>query len=150
MSGAADILVPALALLGGGAVGAALGGAALFRTDWTGDRLRGAIAGCALIGSVLGLVASGVPMPALASLLPRFPSAPTQADGERILKTYYPDDYAQARSPKFGRRKQPRSAVRSPERVAGEMLQQPGKLNRRLVNRVFTNAGLEGPHVGRG
>jgi len=99
MSGAADILVPALALLGGGAVGAALGGAALLRTAWAGDRLRGAIAGCALIGAVFGLVATvGLPMPALASLLPRFGSAPTEDDGERILQTYYPADFAQAQS----------------------------------------------------
>jgi hypothetical protein len=96
MSGATDILVPVLALLGGGAVGAALGGAALFRTAWTGDRLRGAIAGCALTGAVFGLVATvGVPKPALASLLPRFGSTPTEEDGQRVLKAYFPDDYAQ-------------------------------------------------------
>jgi hypothetical protein len=99
MSGAADMLVPALALLGGGAVGAALGGAALLRTAWAGERLRGAIAGCALVGAVFALVATvGVPIPALASLLQRLGSSQTEAEGERILKTYYPDDYAEAQS----------------------------------------------------
>ena len=99
MTGVADIVVPALALLGGGAVGAALGGAALARTDWNGGRMRGAIAGCALVGAVFGLVATvGVPMPALASLLPKFSTSPMGDDTERVLKTYYPDDYAQAQS----------------------------------------------------
>jgi hypothetical protein len=99
MSGAADIMVPALALLGGGAVGAALGGVAMLRSEWTGARLRGAIASCALVGAVFGLVATvGIPMPALASLLPKFGSAAAEQDTERVLKAYYPDDYAQVQS----------------------------------------------------
>ena len=99
MTGVADIAVPALALLGGGAVGAALGGAALMRSNWDGGRMRGAIASCAVVGAVFGLVATvGVPMPALASLLPKSSSSPMGEDTERVLKTYYPDDYAQAQS----------------------------------------------------
>jgi hypothetical protein len=99
MTGVADIVVPALALLGGGAVGAALGGAALLRSDWNAARMRGVIAGCAIVGAVFGLVATvGVPMPALASLLPKFSSSPMADDTEHVLKTYYPDDYAQAQS----------------------------------------------------
>jgi hypothetical protein len=99
MSGVADILVPVLALLGGGAVGAAVGGVALMRSDWSGGRLRGAIASCAVVGAVFGLVATvGLPMPALASLLPKSSSLAMGDDGERVLKTYYPDDYAQVQS----------------------------------------------------
>src|SRR5580658_11042643 len=96
MAGVADILVPALALLGGGAVGAALG--ALLRAAWNGDRLRGAIATCSIVGAMFGLAATvGVPMPALASLLSRLGS-PSQDDAARVLKAYYPDDYAEALS----------------------------------------------------
>jgi hypothetical protein len=99
MSGVADILVPGLALLGGGALGAALGGVALMRSEWSGGRLRGAIASCALVGAVFGLVATvGLPMPALASLMPKVDASPMGEDTERVLRTYYPDDYAQAQS----------------------------------------------------
>jgi hypothetical protein len=99
MTGVADIAVPALALLGGGAVGAALGGLALWRTDWTGGRLRGAIAACAACGAVFGLVATvGLPMPALASLLPKSGEAADKEALEGLLKTDYPDEYAQALS----------------------------------------------------
>ena len=102
MAGAADYLAPALALFGGGALGAALSGVLLFVTDWSGAKLRAAAGVCAGVGAGLGLVVTyGLPTPSfafsapdLSSLLPRSDADET----ERILKTYYPDDYAAAQA----------------------------------------------------
>jgi hypothetical protein len=99
MAGAADYLAPALALFGGGALGAALGGVLLFGTQWSGARLRGSIGAAAGFGAMLGLVATyGVPTPGLAFHLPRLLPPSDAEEMERVLKTYYPDDYAAAQS----------------------------------------------------
>ncbi len=102
MAGLADIVVPGLASYWAAAlVGAALGGVALLRSDLSGVRLRGAIGSCALVGAVFGLVATvGLPMPALASLLPRVgSSSPLGDDAERTPDLLpHPDDYAQVKS----------------------------------------------------
>jgi hypothetical protein len=104
MVGAADYLAPALALFGGGALGAALGGVLLFATDWSGARLRAAVGACAGVGAMLGLIATyGLPTPSLAFQMPKFdlPRLLPRSDAEQtewVLKTYYPDDYGAAQS----------------------------------------------------
>lgn len=95
MAGVADLLAPGLALFGGGAVGAALGGVLLFATDWSGARLRAAIAACAGVGAVLGLIVTyGLPAPSFAFKLPRLTPPSDSERMEAVLKTYYPDDFA--------------------------------------------------------
>lgn len=99
MAGAADYLAPALALFGGGALGAALGGALLFVTDWSGGRLRAAIGACAGLGALVGLIVTyGVPTPSFAFQMPRLLPPSDAEQMEQVLRTYYPDDYAQAQS----------------------------------------------------
>ncbi|HEY2709969.1 MAG TPA: hypothetical protein VGI95_18130, partial [Caulobacteraceae bacterium] len=64
---AADLVPIGLALLGGAVVGAVIGVALFFKSEWAGAKLRAAIATCACFGAGLGLIAVvGLPMPALA------------------------------------------------------------------------------------
>ena len=99
MAGAADFLAPALALFGGGALGAALGGVALYATNCSGARLRSAIAACAGFGATLGLIAAyGLPTPSFAFQLPRLTPPSDAEEMERVLKTDYPDDFAAAQA----------------------------------------------------
>ena len=99
MTNAADILVIVLAIAGGGAVGAALGGGLSGALGWSGGRLYGALVAGAALGAGGGLCFSGAaPLPDLAALLPKFGAAADAAETERVLKTYYPSDYAQVRS----------------------------------------------------
>jgi hypothetical protein len=99
MTNAADIVVMALAIAGGGAIGAALGGGLSGALDWTGGRLHAALLTGAALGAGAGLFfAGGAPMPDLAALMPKFGAAADAAETERVLKTYYPSDYAQVKS----------------------------------------------------
>ena len=99
MAGVADLVAPDLALIWGGVLGAAVGGIALFAANWSGARLQGGIAACAVAGALLGFtVTRGLLTPAFASLAAGVGLASDDAEMERVLKTYYPDEYAQAKS----------------------------------------------------
>jgi hypothetical protein len=95
--GAPQTLALALALFGGAAIGAAVGGALFLGRGRAGATAT--VAACAGGGALFGLIATvGLPMPALASLLPRLEQASAGAELERVLKTYYPQAYAEAKS----------------------------------------------------
>jgi outer membrane lipoprotein SlyB len=97
MAGVADLIAPDLAFIWGGVLGAAVGGFALFAANWSGARLQGGIAACAVAGALLGMtVTRGLQTPAFASFAAGIGIASDDAEMERVLKTYYPDDYAQA------------------------------------------------------
>jgi hypothetical protein len=94
-----DLFAPVLALIGGGAIGAAIGGAVLAAQDWSGARFRAGLAIAFCLGAGLGyLVVAGPPSLDFAHFLPRLGPPSASEETERVLKTYYPDDYAAAKS----------------------------------------------------
>jgi hypothetical protein len=99
MTGVLDIVAPNVALIWGGVAGAGVGAIALFAANWSGARLQGGIAACAVAGAVLGRVAVlALQSPAFASLAAGAGMASDEAQMQRVLKTYYPDDYAAAQA----------------------------------------------------
>jgi len=96
MSGPPDMMVVYVALFalaGGGALGAALGVAL---NVLTGGRARAAILLFPVLGgSFCALMTVVLPMPALTAALSSFGGAPSDEETQNVLRTYYPDDYAQ-------------------------------------------------------
>jgi hypothetical protein len=96
MAGPPDMMVVVVALVslvGGGALGATLGGGL---NVLTGGRARGAILVWAVLGGAFGVVSTfGLPMGTLASFMAKLAGAPSDEETQNVLKTYYPDDYAQ-------------------------------------------------------
>jgi hypothetical protein len=99
MAGPPDMMVvyvALFALVGGGALGAALGVAL---NVLTGGRARAAILLFAVLGGAFCAVMTvTLPMPALTSALSSLGGAPTDEETQRVLKAYYPDDYAQTQA----------------------------------------------------
>lgn len=99
MAGVLDIVAPNVALIWGGVAGAGVGAIALFAANWSGARLQVGIAACAVAGAVIGRTAVlCLQSPAFASLAAGAGMASDEAQMERVLKTYYPDDYASAQA----------------------------------------------------
>jgi len=99
MAGVLDFVAPNVALIWGGVLGAGVGAIALLAANWSGARLQGGVAACAVAGALLGRGAVlCLQSPAFASLAAGAGLASDDADMQRVLKTYYPDDYAQAQS----------------------------------------------------
>ena len=97
MGGVLDIVAPSVALIWGGVLGAGVGALALFAANWSGARLQVGIAACAIGGALLGrTIILLLQTPAFASFAAGAGLASDDAQMERVLKTYYPDDYAQA------------------------------------------------------
>lgn len=98
MNGASDLMVSGLALAGGGALGAVFGVVLGLGLKWTAGWLAAIAVSLGAAGAVIGLMFVGdaaMPkLPSLSDLLPKFGQAAYAADAERVLKTYYPDDYA--------------------------------------------------------
>ncbi len=96
-----DVLVIGMSMGGPGVIAAA---AAAGLAKATGaDRQIGAMAAvAALLGAGLGYFAIARPampsLPSLAELVPGFGEADDAVNMERVLKTYYPDDYVQAKT----------------------------------------------------
>jgi hypothetical protein len=96
MDGVARLIAPDVALIWGGVLGAAVGGLALFAANWSGVRLQLGVALCAIAGAALGFTAVRIwQSPEFASFAAGAGMASDDAQMERVLKTYYPDDYAQ-------------------------------------------------------
>jgi len=94
-----DLLPIGLSVGGAAAICAAAAGALAGGVRWTGARLGMAVAAGALAGAVVGgATFAGPSLPDLQGILPKLVQASDAADMERVLKTYYPDDYAQAQS----------------------------------------------------
>jgi hypothetical protein len=99
MTGVLDFVAPNVALIWGGVLGAGAGALALYAANWSGARLQGGIAACAVAGALLGHAAVlCLQSPAFASFAAGAGLASDDAQMERVLKTYYPDDYAAAQS----------------------------------------------------
>src|SRR5271156_2308513 len=97
--GGADVIVAILGLAGGAAVGGALCGASMGALGLTGGPLRTAIACAAVVGAMIGLFAvGGARAPSFSSAFAQMASRSDQAELERVMKTYYPDDYQQMQS----------------------------------------------------
>lgn len=96
MGGVTDLVWQNAALIWGGLAGMAIGGIALFAAGWSGARLQGGAFACGLVGAVLALtVTRGLQTPAFASFAAGVGMESDDAQMERVLRTYYPDDYAQ-------------------------------------------------------
>jgi hypothetical protein len=99
MTGVLDFVAPNVALIWGGVAGAGVGAIVLFAVNWSGVRLQGGIAACAVAGALIGRTAVLLlQSPAFASLAAGAGMASDEAQMERVLKTYYPDDYAAAQA----------------------------------------------------
>jgi hypothetical protein len=99
MSGVVDIVVANAAFIWGGVLGAVAGGLALFAANWSGLRLQGGVAACAAAGALLAhMIVVGLQTPAFASFAAGVGMASDDARMEQVLKTYYPDDYAQVQA----------------------------------------------------
>ena len=99
MTDVVSLIAPNLAIIWGGVIGAGAGALALFSASWSGVRLQAGVAACAIAGATLAYGA------AIAWQSPEFKSfaagaglASDDAEMERVLKTYYPDDYAEAQA----------------------------------------------------
>jgi hypothetical protein len=99
MDGVLAAMAPGLALIWGGVFGALLGAVALFAMGLSGAPLRSGIAASAVVGALLGQgVTFCLQTPSVASFIAGAGVASADADMERVLKTYYPDDYAQVQA----------------------------------------------------
>lgn len=96
MDGVTNLVWANAALVWGGVLGAALGGCALFVAKWSGVRLQGGIAVAAVAGALVArTVTLGLGSPGFASFAAGVGMRSDDAEMEHVLKTYYPDDYAQ-------------------------------------------------------
>lgn len=98
-----DLVVTALTLLGGGAVGAALGGAFGGVVRWGGGRLHVFIIGCMAAGAGLGFTYGGpssipgyVDAAEAQAMDLGLPFGGSEGGVLRVLRAYYPGDYARA------------------------------------------------------
>ena len=99
MDGVLAAMAPGLALIWGGVFGALLGAVVLFAMGLSGATLRSGIVVSAVVGALLGQgVTLCLQSPAVASFISGAGTASADADMERVLKTYYPDDYAQVQA----------------------------------------------------
>jgi hypothetical protein len=96
-----DALVVGMSMFGPGLIAGAV--AAALAKAMGADRQIGILAGAAaIIGAGFGYVAIARPalpsLPSFGDLAPGFGAAKDEADLERVLKTYYPDDYVQVKT----------------------------------------------------
>jgi hypothetical protein len=97
MGNGTDLAVAGLGLLGGGALGAAIGGALSGLARWDGARLTALVASFCLVGAGLGVVMiGGASVANVAAMLPRADRFADETRSLAVLKAHYPDDYAAA------------------------------------------------------
>jgi hypothetical protein len=89
-------LAIALSLVGGAALGAPLGALVASSLRASGGEFKALVAGIALLGAVgAAFFAVSFPLPDLSSLMPKFGAARQEAELQRVLQTYYPQDWRQ-------------------------------------------------------
>jgi hypothetical protein len=94
-----DLLVVGLTMAGVGAIGAALFGAMAGALKLGGGQMAGATGIGVVLGAAIGLlVADPSALPSLGDIVPKFGAAADDADMARVLKAYYPNDWAQVQT----------------------------------------------------